>query len=228
MLGGIFYVVFVSSLFQVGSVSVQGPNKTLSQQLEKETMDYLSSRLLGKNWLLINENDLKRYLQNTFTGQETVVIKKTFPNKLMVSTDEQKVAMLWKTSTRTYALSPNGYAISLNQSPPGSTVPTISDSTNLPVEIGSKVVSRDFVNFSTKLHEFLNANKLAVNQIYIKETTAEIVVQTSAGYEIKLSAVQSPESQLSSLKAALELMGQQGKKPASYIDLRIPGRAFYK
>lgn len=224
----IFYVVFISSLFQVSNPDVQGPNNALSQSLSKEVNNYLNSRLLAKNWLFLNQQDLKGYLQKTFTGQETITVSKKFPNHLSVVTDEQKPGLIWKTGSRTYILSTSGRVISEQQKADNSALPQVIDSTNLPVEVGSRVAARDFVNFVSKVGDFMKANKIGVEKMYVLDTTSELYVKTQAGYDIKFSTNQNPDSATRSLKATLDLINQQNKKPSSYIDLRVEGRAFYK
>lgn len=225
----ILYIIFFSSWFQIGKTDVQGPNKALSQSLEKEVNNYLNSRLLAKNWLFLNQSDLKSYLQKTFTGQETITVTKKFPNGLSVATDEQKPGLIWKTGSRTYILSSGGRVISEQQkSDSSSGLPTVTDTTNLPVETGSNVSGRDFVNYVRKIQEFMTSSKIAIEKMYVLDTTSELYVKTQAGYDIKFSTLQSLESAIRSLKATLDLLTQQNKKPASYIDLRVEGRAFYK
>lgn len=223
----LLYVVFFSSLFQIGKLDVQGPNALLSQSLEKEINNYLNSRLLARNWLVLNPGDLKAYLQKTFTGQESIAVIKKFPNKITVSTDEQKPALLWKTGSRSYVLSTNGRAIT-EQNNTGQDLAAVSDNTNLPVDIGSRVASRDFVDFAASINSFLKSNKIEFDKIYITDTTSELYVQTKQGYVIKFSTSLNPESQARALRATLDQLASQKKKPASYIDLRVDGRAFYK
>jgi cell division septal protein FtsQ len=223
----LLYVVFFSSLFQIGKLDVQGPNALLSQSLEKEINNYLNSRLLARNWLVLNSGDLKAYLQKTFTGQESITVIKKFPNKITVSTDEQKPALLWKTGSRSYVLSTNGRAIT-EQNNTGQDLAVVSDNTNLPVDIGSRVASRDFVDFAASINSFLKSNKIEFDKIYITDTTSELYVQTKQGYVIKFSTSLNPESQARALRATLDQLASQKKKPASYIDLRVDGRAFYK
>ncbi len=225
----ILYILFFSSLFQIGKLDVQGPNTALSQTLEKEVNNYLNSRLLARNWLILNPNDLKSYLQKTFTGQESIYVAKKFPNKLTVSTDEQKPALLWKTGSRSYVLSTNGRAIT-EQTSQGSAqqLTVVNDNTNLPVDIGSRVAGRDFVDFTTKVADFLKSNKIEYDKIYITDTTSELNVQTKQGYLIRFSTLNNPDNQTRSLKATLDSLAQQNKKATNYIDLRVQGRAFYK
>ena len=221
-------IVFFSSIFRIDRVDVQGPNTELSQKLNDEVVKYLNSSLVGKNWLFLDAGSLKGRLQKTFTGQEAIVVEKQFPNKLIVKTDEQKAAIVWKTGSKKYIASINGRVMSelLGENTTG--LSTITDGSSLPVDIGNKILSRDFVSFAIKVGDYIKAKSLGPEQIYITETTKELLVKTNSGYEIRFNTEEAPESQLRSLQATLDLLASQNKKAAQYIDLRVPGRAFYK
>ena len=62
----------------------------------------------------------------------------------------------------------------------------------------------------------------------VSDTTVELRVQTTSGYEIRFNSLASPESQIRSLSSTLDLLAAENKKPSEYIDLRVDGRAFYK
>lgn len=221
-------VVFFSSIFRIDKVDVQGPNTELSQSLSSEVSKYLNSSLAGKNWLFLDASSLKGRLQKTFTGQEAIVVEKQFPNKLIVKTDEQKAAIIWKTGSKKYIVSINGRVMSEFLGENSSGLSTLTDGSSLPVDIGNKILSRDFVSFTIKVGDYIKAKSLGPEQIYITETTKELLVKTNAGYEIKFNTEETPDSQLRSLQATLDLLASQNKQAAQYIDLRVPGRAFYK
>jgi hypothetical protein len=222
------YIVFISSIFKISRVDVQGPNSILSQDLETETNKYIKSLLTGNNWIFLNPSDLKKQLQKTFTGQESIIVNKKFPNKLEVKTDEQKSAIIWKTGSRRYIISINGRTMDEAKDQNSSALPTVVDGSNIPVNNGDKVASRDFVDFVVKLDGYFKANKIAIEQYSIAETTSELNVKTAGGYTIKFNTSDPTDSQIRALGAALELLKSQNKKPAEYLDLRVTGRAFYK
>ena len=66
------YIVFFSDIFKISRVDVQGPNKEITQSLEVETNKYIKSLLTNNNWIFLNSEDLKKQLQKTFTGQESI------------------------------------------------------------------------------------------------------------------------------------------------------------
>ncbi len=224
----LIYLVFISDIFKVSRVDVQGPNSELSQDLQTETNKYIRSLFTGNNWLFINSGDLKRQLQKTFTGQESIIVKKTFPNKILVKTDDQKSAIVWKTGSRRYIVSINGRVMSELSNQNTNEMPIINDGSNIPANVGDKIVTRDFVDFTLKLNDYFSANKIAVESYSIAETTSELNVKVADGYTIKFNTSDSPDSQVRALGAALALIKSQNKKPTEYLDLRVTGRAFYK
>jgi len=222
------YLIFFSGIFKVSRVDVQGPNKELSQDLELESSRYIKSLFTGNNWLFINSADLKSRLEKTFTGQESISVKKTFPNKIEVKTDEQKSAIIWRTGNARYIISINGRSLSELKDQNTTGLPTVIDASSIPVKIGDRVASRDFVDFTLKLNEFFKDKKIEVEQFYITETTSELNVKLKDGYVIKFNTSDPTDAQIRSLSATLDLLKSQNKKPNEYIDLRVTGKAFYK
>ena len=223
------YIVFFSDIFKISRVDVQGPNKEITQSLEVETNKYIKSLLTNNNWIFLNSEDLKKQLQKTFTGQESIIVKKQFPNKLEVKTDAQKSAIIWKTGKQSYVISVSGRAIGeTNDKKTSGSMPTVVDGSNIPVDIGSKVVARDFIDFVMKLDGYFKTNKIAIEQYSVAETTSELNVKINGGYTIRFNTSDSADSQLRSLTATLDLLKSQNKAPLEYLDLRVTGRAFYK
>jgi cell division septal protein FtsQ len=224
----LFYIVFISNVFRVGKVDVQGPNTELTASLTGEVDKYLSSGLTGRNWLFLNASDLKNRLQKTFSGQESIIIQKSFPNRLTVKTDEQKSGIVWKTGGGRYIVSLNGRVIGEVKDQNINGLAVVNDGSNIPVSIGDKIISRDFVDFTIKLNSYLKANNLGPEQISIAETTSEMTVKTNSGYDIRLNTSENIDTQLRALTGTLDSLKSQNKKPTQYIDLRVSGRAFYK
>ncbi len=221
------YLVLFSNIFQISKVDVQGPSTVLSEKLQAESEQFLLSRLFGKNWLFLSTETLKNNLQKTFSGQEAIIVTKSFPNKLTIKTDEQKTAIVWKTGSQRYVISVNGRAMSEIQPHSSLDMPTVVDTNNIPIAVGSRVASREFIEFVTKINTYIKDSNLGPEQISIAETTGEIAVKTNAGYFIRFNTAAEPDSQIRALKATLELLGSQNKKPTQYIDMRIEGKAFY-
>lgn len=222
------YLLLFSNIFQINNISVQGPNTTLSQDLQKGAEQYLNARLFGRNWLILNTQDLRSTLQKSFNGQESISVEKVFPSKLIIKTDEQKPGIVWKTGTHRYIVSVNGRVMSELQHDQSSDLIAVVDTSNIPVAIGDSVASRQFVAFTAAINKVLQDNNLGPSEFYVRETTGELNAKTTSGYDIKFDATTDPASQARALQAILDNLKASNKKPSEYIDLRISGKAFYR
>lgn len=229
-IGGIVvvYLVLFSNIFQINTINVQGPNTTLSQELQKGTEQYLDSRLFGRNWFLVSTQELRSTLQKSFNGQESIAVDKVFPSKLVIKTDEQKPAIIWKTGSRRFVVSINGRVMSELQPNQDASYAVVTDNSNIPVSIGDNVASREFVSFTTAVADYMKSNNLGSGELNISETTGELNAKASAGYVIKFDATTDSAVQIRSLQAILDHLKATNKKPNEYIDLRIEGKAFYR
>jgi hypothetical protein len=122
----------------------------------------------------------------------------------------------------------NGRSLSETKDQNTNGLPVVIDGSSIPVKVGDRVVSRDFVDFVLKLNDYFKDNKIEVEQIFVTETTSELNVKLKDGYVIKFNTSDPADSQIKSLAATLALIKSQNKKPSEYIDLRVTGKAFYK
>jgi cell division septal protein FtsQ len=122
----------------------------------------------------------------------------------------------------------NGRSLSETKDQNTNGLPVVIDGSSIPVKVGDRVVSRDFVDFVLKLNDYFKDNKIEVEQIFVSETTSELNVKLKDGYIIKFNTSDTADSQIKSLAATLALIKSQNKKPSEYIDLRVTGKAFYK
>lgn len=222
------YFVLFSNIFQIHNISVQVPNTELSQDLHRGVEQYLSTGILGRNWLFLNTNSLRSNLQKSFSGQESITVDKIFPSKLVIKTDEQKAGLIWRTGARRFVVSVNGRVMSELQPSELPDLPIVIDTSNIPLQVGDQAVSRQFVAFTTAIYQEIKTLSLGPAELMVHETTGELIVNTNQKYAIRFDATVDSSVQIESLRAILSLLQQQNKKPLEYIDLRIPNRAFYK
>lgn len=222
------YLLLFSNIFQIQDIDVQGPNKTLSRDIQKGAEQYLGARLFGRNWLLLSTNELRNNLQKAFGGPESILVEKVFPSRLIIKTDEQAVGMLWKTGSRRYQVSVNGRIVSEMTPEQSSDLPMVVDLSNIPLDVGEQVVSRQFVSFIATINKEMAILKFVPVNFFVRDTTGELIVRTNQGYEIKFDTTTDVNTQLGALRGVLGLLESQNKKPAEYIDLRVPNRAFYR
>jgi hypothetical protein len=104
----------------------------------------------------------------------------------------------------------------------------VQDDSNLPVRPARRVVGTRFVTFVTALAQALPGLKLTSTKYEIKDTTYDLYVSTTAGYRLILDTGRAAGDQAGDIDTMLRFLVKQRKHPAEYIDLRVPGRAYYK
>lgn len=220
---GLLYAVLFSPLFRVTKLAVGGNSQLSTQTITGELNTILDSSALGRNSLFMSTSRLEKQLGARLNTLSRVTVSRTLFGGLNVRVEEHRPAIRWKSSSSVFVLSTDGRAYA-EATASDKNLPIVEDSTNLPVEIGSKVVPASFVAFTTSLKQQFAGLKLGIISISVPATTNELYVKTDKGYETKLDTTRSIEDQLIDLKAVL------AKKvtPKEYVDLRIAGRVFYK
>ncbi len=228
VIGVVAYILMFSGLFQIKNVEVEGPGSNLSAQLSAATTAYLKSGWLNQNWLFVDTRGLSDELKKQFSQSEKIIVEKQFPNKLVIKTDEQTPALVWQSGGKYYLLSVSGRVITEQGSGDNQQLLRVSDANNIPVQTGQYVVSKDFIDFTKAVSQYAESNKLSPVSFSVAETTTELMAKVAPGYFIKFDTSQSVDSQLRALTALEAYLATNKKKPAEYIDLRVPGKTFYK
>lgn len=108
----------------------------------------------------------------------------------------------------------------------------IEDQSGVVLRPGASVLTGNLVQFVGKIHTQILAAYGAgsqIQRIIIPRSTREVDVQVAgAPYLVRFSSQRSIEEQVGDLKILLTFLQQQNITPASYIDLRLPHKAFYK
>lgn len=227
LLIGLFYLIFGSQIFDVGSIKTVG-NKTLTQtELDRQTREIMKATFFGDNWLFLNTSYLADQLKHQNYQIGKIAVRKRLFTNLEIQIDERQPSLGWKSADVIYILSEDGRAFSTIEGS-DNRLPFIVDQTNLPVELGAQVVPKNFVNFALEIIAGLKRQGVEIEQASVSESTSELYIKTKKGYVIKFDSGRSAIEQLADLATLLKLVAQQKKPVTEYIDLRIPQKVFYK
>lgn len=224
---GSVYIIFLSGFFKIHQIIVEGSGEVPSSDIVQLVRQTMQSSFLGDNSLFVNTGGLEKKLLNQNYQLENVHISRQLPNDLKVAVTFRTPALLWRSNDSIYVLAANGNAIAQPKTT-NFNLPTVVDTTNLPVKLGDQVVPSSFINFTQSLVGKLSTAKLEVKELSVPETTTELYIQTKQGYIIKFDTTKRVEDQFSELQLVLQTLKAQNKTPQQYIDLRIENRAFYK
>jgi len=213
------YALFFSDLFLVQNLEISG-NHFVETEAIKEKIMPDGNRL---NWLAFGAGRLSGQLKNSFSEIDEVTFERVWPSTLQVTITEQDTPIIWQTNNQQFLITRRGYVYDTMR--PGVTALVVKDEKNLPVRVGERILTEDFVNFVTKLASSLpRKTGLTVQQVRVPETTFEIEVETNQSYYLIFDTDLSLDRQLENLAKSLNYLDEG----TVYVDLRVPDRVFYK
>lgn len=215
------------SIFLVKKVTVEGSSSYPASMVQEAAQGQLDKRWWWRNLTTLDTRKLQDSLLKAQPQLESVDISRRWPSRLNLKVTEREPNLAWRSGEETYLLSSEGIIVA-RAGEVGSKLPVVEDSTNLPVELGDRVVPARFVAFTLELIRLLPKQGEQITNIKVPDTTSEVYVETKNGYYLKFDTTRQASGEVGDLAKVLALLKSQGKKPTEYIDLRIEGKAYYK
>jgi cell division septal protein FtsQ len=216
----------LADAFAVKSVVVKSTTSSAASEYQARLQTIVNGSWRQQNLLTADTSALGRELLSADVMLATAEVRRQWPHGLVATVSLKVPALGWRTGVQDYMLDSSGGVI--GSLPAGSKLPTVVDDSNLPVHPGQRVVGAKFVTFVTALAQALPGLKLSATKYEIKDTTYDLYVTTTAGYRLILDTSRAAGEQVSDIDTMLKFLTKQHKRPAEYIDLRVPGRAYYK
>jgi cell division septal protein FtsQ len=220
--GSLLVAWFVWSLFNIRNVEVTTP--TLGNNVKSEVQALLDKSPMQNNLLTLNTGKLTTSLIAIDPQLKAVEVHRHWPSTIEVIVTQKQPALAWSTGNQSYLLDRDGTVI--GSLPSGSTLPTVVDGSNLPVQRGQQVVTANFVTFCNNLLTNLPAAGITVRGLRVQDTTFDLYVQTNKGYQLIFDTTRPAADEVADLKTVEKTLA--GKVPSQYIDLRIKGKAYYQ
>jgi cell division septal protein FtsQ len=226
---GLFILIVfgLSRVFALEQIKVNQTKHLSEQDLRQGARDILRKQWFGGSLLLINSQSLRDDLLAANAGLKDVTIKRQLPHTLVITIKERQPSLNWKSGNETYVLDSEGTVIGISRGE-AEKLPTVIDTTNLPVKEGSRVAPAQFVSFCNDIKGKLTGMKFQITEMRVPESTSELHVKVSRGYVIKLDTTRPPGEAVADLQSITAYLQQNKKVPVEYIDLRIPHKAYYK
>ncbi len=221
------WILFGSHWLDIRGVEVRG-NTTISQPEAGRRLEaYLSQRPLERNILFTRTSELARQLKADYPTINKLNINRTPFLKLQVNVTERKAALVWQTGGSRWVVAEDG--IILRSAGEGETFEgTIIDSANLPVKVGDQVANSQFINFVHDVYSQGGEHGFRIVTTTIESTTRELKASIDSGIYIRFDTTRSAEEQLAAAQQAIETARKNNKPVKEYLDVRIPGRVYYK
>jgi cell division septal protein FtsQ len=216
LIGFIYYVIFLSDLFIIKQVIIEGP---LS-----ENGHAIAENLKGNNIFKVDSILVIKEIKEAFPEALTVKIYRGLPDTLKIQTTQRNSSVLWQADGKVYNVDVNG--IAYKAALPGDNSLKISDLSGVQVILGKRVASRNFINFVTiadnKIKEKTDIKPVAWE---IAETGLQVTMVTDRGWKVFFDTTKMPENQIEDLRL---ILNKHKDEIHEYVDLRISGYAFYK
>jgi cell division septal protein FtsQ len=220
-------LAFLGQATRLNTIRISGAKELDTGHLQRVAQEGASKQWFGRNALLLNTGALVTYIETAEPGVKSAQIKHRGFHTVEVVVTERQPSLNWKSNNILYLLDVDGTVIGPSK---GSYVrlPTVTDSTNLPVKEGSIVAPASFVAFSGEFIRRLPEAGLQASEAIVPETTSELNIKTQQGYMLKLDTTRNAGSELDDLKNVQRELAKAHKAPTQYIDLRIEHKAYYK
>ncbi|HUD10883.1 MAG TPA: cell division protein FtsQ/DivIB [Candidatus Saccharimonadia bacterium] len=214
-----------SRLFAIQHIVVNSPT-TRQTAIAGEVRKLIDGSVWQENIVTLDGGKLAADLQKTDPTINTVVVGRSLLHTVIITTTLRQPSLGWSTGDQQYLLDLDGTAI--GPFPAGSSLPMVTDGSNLPVSVGQQVAPQQFVAFVVDLVPALKADGYNVTGLNISDTTFDLTVSTNKGYQLIFDTTRAVGDEISDLKSVQALLVQQHKTPSKYVDLRIAGKAYWQ
>ncbi len=224
---GILAVVVLFGLKQLFAIKqVRVVSTTRQDEIAQETKQIVAADWTASNLLTFNPDRLTARLLAADPMIKTAEVSENWPNGISVKVTLKQPSLGWTSGNQSYLLDRDGTVI--GALPVGQPLPVVLDNSNLPVQLGQRVTSTQFVGFTGDVATAMARLKLGPTKLEIKDTTLDLYATTPAGYQLIFDTSRSSVDEIADLQTILAALAVQKKQPAHYIDLRVVGKAYYK
>lgn len=219
LLGLAAWWVFYSQFFKIKNIEISG---TVNDSIKKEIDSFK-----GKNIFLFVVGQKDKELASRQTSIEKINIVKGIPDTLKIEVLVRKPVIRWKSKDVVYFIDEKGIAFSL-EAPTESDnkLPQVTDSRNLDVKVGGRIVTKEFVDFVNNLAVKLPEKiKKETEEYKVDETTLHLEVKFKDSYKVFFDTTTDLDNQIYLLSKIIE---KHDAEITDYIDLRVENRGYYK
>ncbi len=193
-----------------------------------------SDSIWNRNKLTINTSSIASQLMKQFPELSAVNITLPFiSHRPLVYLTPAQPALILVNPTGSYVLDASGRALVSLSSPDELlkyNIPQVNDNSGFKLLTGQQVISSKDVSFIKSIVAQLAAKQLVVSILTLPPATREVDANiVSKPYIVRFNLQNGdPKKQAGVFLAVNARLTSQGIVPAKYIDVRVPGRAYYQ
>lgn len=220
ILGGIYFFRY-SSFFNIADIIVEG-TKTIGD----DEILVIAERYKKENINLFKYpvGEVEGEILENFLQIGEVNVSRGVPKTIKIEVSEREGFLIWQSQGKNYVIDNNG--IVFRETDDTFSLPIILDNKNEDVELGKKFLLKNFLKFIVNINKnFIKETKLKIKKMIIEDTTFELNIETTSGWQIKFDTTRDTNEQISALSKVLPHVKRKVKK---YIDLRTENWVYYK
>lgn len=207
-------------------------NLNITNEYRNNFKKQVSKKINNYTLLNLKSKNIEESLKNEFPDLAEVSIKRIWYKKgIEVNSKFRQPIIKWQSGGEPKYIDQNGMVMSLKPINEQDLY-IINDQSGLNFDSGEKIYANRNIIFCKEVISAVKANE-AVSIIFenlsIPSTSLkEVDIKLKNGYIVKLSTELNPTKQVNLLAQILTKLGGEGKNPTQYIDLRVPGKVFWK
>jgi cell division septal protein FtsQ len=233
--GAIFGLIFIWWLSLISTKSYYYSNiqnVNINQSYRDDLQKFTGSKLAGYTMLNLDSGKVQDQVLENFSDVKSVQIKRVWYKKgVDVNYVMREPIIKWQAGQNLKFIDEDGVILSLSPKAQDNLY-TIEDNSGLSFDSGEKVFAERNVTFCGMAMKAVNNNQIVKDQFtgfsIPSDSLKEIDIKLKNGLTVKFSTELNPEGQVNLLAQVMAKLGNEGKAPAEYIDIRVPGKVFWK
>lgn len=230
VISGLYYLLsqYVGSVRVDYAASRALAQKPPSQHYAKAILEYLGARPAERFRFALKPDKLTAALRQKYPEVNSVESRGGGLGESHFIVSFRQPTVSWQVGDKQYFVDANGETFEKNyfRQPAVS----VKDNSGAAVSQGSSLVSKGFLRFLGRLDALARQTGLSgVSEASLPlNTTREIDIKLEGrGYLIKTHTERDPAAEIEDIQRVIGYLEQHKINP-SYIDVRVPGRAYYK
>lgn len=230
--GGIFYLAYFSSIFQIKEIKISGNHKVSTEDLQSIIQNEIEKKALlfpSKSIFLTNLNKINETIIDKFPQIAKADLKRNLPDTILVKIEERKPTAIFYQEENQFFVDREGIIFEAASETKPEILKIRSQNLKEELKLGEKVIEKEqlfqILDFATRLKSDFG---IPLKE-FIIVSEEKLTVITTEEWEVYLDPREDTEWQLTKLRAVLEEeILPENRKNLEYIDLRFGNFAPYK
>lgn len=200
---------------------------------EEGIADLQAASFFNRSKLLVSTKELEQKIRDAYPELGEVMV--TIPlasRRLIIEAVPARPVLLLAGTGETLVVDKNGRAILTAREAPSSmkdNIPVLQDQSGVDLKRGAYVLPATAVRFVEEVHQQFTSAGLQPQSYVLPAAPHELHVSLKdKDYLIKFDLTGEGSLQAGAFKALHKHLAEESITPRQYVDVRVPGRAFYK